>query len=60
MFDKARFAAAGRAFEDYRQVSSVRGFKQADFVIDRQVIWLFSDFVFFDSAFGHKLVNRKS
>ena len=40
MLDKTRLAAAGRAFQDYRQMRGVRGFKQIDFAINRQVIRL--------------------
>src|SRR5580765_5587819 len=53
VLDKARLATASRAFQDDGQMRGVRGFEQADFIIDRQVIRLFSDSVFFDGAFGH-------
>jgi hypothetical protein len=53
VFDKARLATSGRAFEDDGQVRGVRGGEQIDLMIDGQVIGLFSDSVFFYSAFRH-------
>src|SRR5260370_35312163 len=53
VFDKTRFATAGRAFQDAGEVRGVRRCEQIHFVIDGQVIGLVSDSVFFYGAFGH-------
>src|SRR2546421_10777428 len=53
VFDKARLAAAGRAFQNHRQSRGMGGLKQIDLMVDGQVIRFVDDSVFFDGAFRH-------
>ncbi len=53
VFDKASFAAASRAFKNYRQARGVSSFKQLDLTGDWQVERFLRDSIFFYGLFRH-------
>ena len=55
VLDETRLAAAGWSFQNHWQARGVRRGEQIDFAVYGQVIRLFGDLEFFNSAFGHMI-----